>query len=196
MKYIDDYSGWGNEVLYRMCNEKPLHDDIDIIGSKLWIIGRAYSAAIERKAGAYFKIEEAAKIIKDSDIDSHIDKIRKISRPDKNNITTILEAHKYFTEILKKATNLEKRSLASKYLHFHSPKSVFIYDSIANKKIRLLLKNKKQRFNITKFYDNEYESFCYRCIYYRDNILKNEISHFASPRKIDMELLKYGPLTI
>ena len=51
MKYIDDYSGYGNKILYDMCATKPRHDDIDIIVGKIWLIGRSYSAAIERKAG-------------------------------------------------------------------------------------------------------------------------------------------------
>lgn len=50
MEYAKDYSGYGNEVLYKMCSEMPKYDDIEVISAKLWIIGRSYSAAIERKA--------------------------------------------------------------------------------------------------------------------------------------------------
>ncbi|SMM99393.1 hypothetical protein SPONN_521 [uncultured Candidatus Thioglobus sp.] len=191
MKYANDYSGYGNKVLYQMCNDQPLHNDIDIIVSKLWIIGRSYAASIERKAGKDFKIENAAEIIKKSNIDGYIASVKNIDRLDSSNIALSLNAHKEFTSILKRITGIEKRSLASKYLHFHMPKAFFIYDSIANKKIREKIRNKKSRFTITKNYDDEYEGFSLRCLYYRE-LFEKELGQLATPRRIDMELLGYG----
>ncbi|SMM99355.1 hypothetical protein SPONL_542 [uncultured Candidatus Thioglobus sp.] len=191
MKYANDYSGYGNKVLYQMCNDQPLHNDIDIIVSKLWIIGRSYAASIERKAGKDFKIENAAEIIKKSNIDGYIASVKNIDRLDSSNIALSLNAHKEFTSILKGITGIEKRSLASKYLHFHMPKAFFIYDSIANKKIREKIRNKKSRFTITKNYDDEYEGFSLRCLYYRE-LFEKELGQLATPRRIDMELLGYG----
>ena len=40
---------YGNSVLYRMCKEQPEHKDIDVIVGKIWLIGRSYAAAIERR---------------------------------------------------------------------------------------------------------------------------------------------------
>jgi hypothetical protein len=64
---------WGNEVLYRMCREEPGHTDPNKVAAKLWLIGRAYAAQIERRAGStgesevlYAKV--ATKIV-NSDID-------------------------------------------------------------------------------------------------------------------------------
>lgn len=194
MKYADDYSGWGNEVLYRMCAERPKHSDVDTVAGKLWIIGRSYSAAIERKAGKGFKIEKAAKLLIDSDIDDHVERLRKIERLNGSNINILLGAHKHVTDVLAKATGIEKRSLASKYLHFHAPNSVFIYDSIASTKIRELLRLKKQRFKVPGGYDDAYASFLYRCIHYRDYELEPRLGMGVSPRRLDMELLGYGSL--
>ena len=192
MKYANDYSGYGNEVLYRMCEERPCHDNIDTIKSKLWIIGRAYSAAIERKAGESFSLQRAAEQIKASKIDSHISKLQKINRTSLENVDILLTAHKYFTDVLKEITDLNKRSLASKYLHFHAPRSVFIYDSIANRRIREVIVPNKRKFKLKKLFDDNYEGFVYRCIHYRDEIFENEINALATPRKIDMKLLGYG----
>jgi len=41
--------GYGNHVLYKMCKTRPKHKDPKIVSSKIWIIGRAYAAAIERQ---------------------------------------------------------------------------------------------------------------------------------------------------
>ena len=46
-----DCGGFGNQVLYQMCRDHPGHTDTDVISGKMWLIGRAYSAAIERRAG-------------------------------------------------------------------------------------------------------------------------------------------------
>lgn len=192
MRYASDYSGYGNEVLYRMCSERPRHKDIDTIKSKLWIIGRAYSAAIERKAGPDFSIDTAAAILKASELDKHISRLLKITRPDETNLETLLCAHKCLTDALLSATGIEKRSLASKYLHFHAPKAVFIFDSIANREIRKLLSPVKNKFTCNGRHDNQYEAFSRRCIFFRDNVFEQKLGALASPRRIDMHLLGYG----
>ena len=189
MRYAEDYSGYGNEILYRMCREKPRHKDIDTVKSKLWLIGRAYSAAIERKAGSQFKIDDAANILINSEIDTHINRLLKINRIDDKNLELLLQAHKALTDSLKEATGIDKRSLASKYLHFHAPKAVFIYDSIANSKIRLLLNPLQRRFKCNKKYDLPYEGFVRRCLHFRDFVYENQIGALATPRKIDMYLI-------
>ena len=43
---------FGNSILYRMCEENPLHNDADVIVGKIWLIGRSYAAAIERRRNA------------------------------------------------------------------------------------------------------------------------------------------------
>jgi hypothetical protein len=195
MEYADDYSSYGNKVLYRMCTERPRHDDIDTIESKLCLIGRTYSAAIERKAGKEFLISNAAERIRSSRLDDQISELQRIDRIDIENARVLLHAHKYFTNILKDATGVDKRSLASKYLHFHAPRSVFIYDSKANKKIREIVNASKKRFELKKSFDDAYEGFVYRCLHYRNEILEAQIGARATPRRIDNELLGHSSMS-
>ena len=42
----------GNEVLYSLCHDYPKHDRGDAIIAKIWLIGRSYAAAIERRKNA------------------------------------------------------------------------------------------------------------------------------------------------
>ena len=197
MKYLDDYSGYGNKVLYRMCKDAPKHTDIDEIIGKIWIIGRSYSASIERKAGAKmiegkdFYKEQVAPAIKNSEIDTWLNSVSSIKRLTKENLHLSLSVHKNVTDLFKDITGIEKRSLASKYLHFHQPNAFFIYDSIANTEIRNILREKKLRHKYQKGYDDEYSSFVERCLYYRDNYFEKEIGGFSTPRKLDMKLLGY-----
>jgi hypothetical protein len=88
--------GYGNEILYRMCERKPKHEDINIISSKVWIIGRAYAAAIERgvkkefrtglKPGEDFHQKIAAPAIKKAKIDKWIKSVSGIRRLTKENL--------------------------------------------------------------------------------------------------------------
>src|SRR6266576_2399763 len=123
MKVADDYSGYGNEVLYRMCAERPEHTDIDVIASKIWLIGRAYSAAIERKVrvkkGEDFYHQIVAPRIRDSRVDEWIKSVSDIDRLTTYNLALSLSCHKKLTDLFATLTSFQKRSLASKYLHFH-----------------------------------------------------------------------------
>lgn len=38
-----------NGILYRLCEEHPGHTNEDEIVAKIWLVGRSYSAAIERR---------------------------------------------------------------------------------------------------------------------------------------------------
>ena len=43
---------FGNRILYKMCEEYPLHNDADVLCGKILLIGRSYAAAIERRKNA------------------------------------------------------------------------------------------------------------------------------------------------
>ncbi len=40
---------FSNRVLYDLCRARPAHDDESVVIAKMLLIGRAYSAAIERR---------------------------------------------------------------------------------------------------------------------------------------------------
>src|SRR3989339_652424 len=39
----------GNNILYKMCLDYPLHNNPEEICAKIWLIGRSYAASIERR---------------------------------------------------------------------------------------------------------------------------------------------------
>ncbi len=185
----------GNDVLYKMCADYIKHDKQDMITAKLWLIGRSYAAAIERrkKYGGIETEKFFADIVipdlykKHKEFDEKIEKLLKYDCPDEYNIHFILELHKYLTDKFKKYTGLEKRSLASKYLHFHCPNLFFIYDSRACKSIKSYVqKIRTVKYNDT--YDIEYQDFFYRAMK-----LKKFIEEFSqskiTPRDIDNLLI-------
>lgn len=186
----------GNQVLYDLCEKYPEHKTEEEIIAKIWLIGRSYAAAIERRrmddkiANDMF-YEKAAQEIKQSSIDFWFSKCRK--EIDKN---VILETHKNLVDLFYKITGLKKRSLASKYLHFHFPDKFFIYDSRAVNGLGKLAKDLKlPRINSSKNpdYDNNYANFYSMCSAVRDKIKEEypkECGEGLSCREFDIILIE------
>jgi hypothetical protein len=125
----------GDEILYELCRKHPKHNKKKEIVAKLWLIGSAYKAPIERfkrKRKENFDYEVAAKQIKRFRFDEKIKNISEGSILNKDNIKAICEAHNHLTCKFRKLTHHDNRSLASKYLHFHRS-IVPLYDSRAQK---------------------------------------------------------------
>ena len=184
-----------NKVLYEMCEAEPKHTDSDVIIGKILLIGRSYAAAIERRKTATKENDDfyddivAPEMLK---IGGELDeKIRELSLSKKDSVKNLLSTHKYLTDVFYSISGLEKRSLASKYLHFHCPSKVFIYDERARRAIqsivqypnRDILKEAEQMG-----YDDEYGDFVCRILELK-NFLRSRKGIQLSPRQIDNFLL-------
>ena len=103
-----------------LCQQYPQHDNAHEVVAKIAMIGRAYSASVERRKNAEttsdrdFYYGYVAPLIVDSDLDKRLDALRKYQTPTTKNLPEILATHLYLQELLKKATEMNKRSFASK----------------------------------------------------------------------------------
>ena len=182
----------GNEVLYKLCSAHPFHKTKQEIIAKIWLIGRSYAAALERRknkddgpAGDLFYEDKVVSEIKASQIDTWLVLLKNTSKPE-----SIIETHSKLTELFYSISELEKRSLASKYLHFHRPNLFFIFDSRAMKAIRKITpsaSNQLPDLSPSEF-DKEYMRFYRRCLWLQSD-LQNRIGISLSPRQIDKVLL-------
>lgn len=143
----DDPWSIGNQVLYDLCRRYPRHDvDAEIV-AKIWLIGRAYAASIERGRGKAadsglsndrFYTEAVPKALRTSCIDEKLEALAKLKMTNESNVGPVLDTHAHLVHLFHGLTNKSKRSLASKYLHFHRSDLFFIYDSRAVQGIRAL----------------------------------------------------------
>ena len=162
---------FGNEVLYNLCSENFEHKIANKIIAKVWLIGRAYAAAIERRKNKTdinddFYVEKVAPIFQNSQLDNYLAELKKHKNITPENIELILRTHKYLISEIKKITGMEKRSLCSKYLHFHLPELFFIYDSRAVNALKSFSsKIPKELSYLTKnkIGDSEYSKFFAKC---------------------------------
>lgn len=158
----------GNQVLYDMCRNHPSQSDPTAIVSKFWLIGRAYSAAVERRRtsrekplldGENFYDHRLVPVYKQADFDSVFAPLYDYENVSESNLKHIVEIHCTLTQTLKEVTGQWKRSLASKYLHFHFPNLFYIYDSRAESGLgRYIPEWQKQRLP-TGPYDAVYYRF-------------------------------------
>ncbi|WP_298370626.1 hypothetical protein [Azospirillum sp.] len=196
----DYLSKFGNDVLYRMCQERPKHELKGDVFSKIWLIGSSYSASLKRGANQdnpLEKVTDAMTSINNQNqnrVDCLIQSVSRINCLTTENIHISLAAHSKFLSILSEVIDLNRRSFASKYLHFHAPQAFFIFDSVVNKNIRSQLKEwgvHQNSFRISdniKEFDETYSSYCLRAIYYRDEIMRKPD---ATPREVDRALYGY-----
>lgn len=186
-----------NDLLYKLCKKHSKHENDQEIIAKVWLIGRSYAAAIERRKrlpnerfkGDHFYTRKVVPKIRNSEIDIWLSSLKSIRNINENNIDTILNVHFQVMKLFKNISKLEKRSLASKYLHFHFPHLFFIYDSRAARTLRKLPEIKGQTYisSRTKA-DEEYRKFVEKCLLLRQHT-KQRHSHLLSPRQLDNLLI-------
>jgi hypothetical protein len=206
-KYNENWK-FGNDVLYKMCELAPRHDQIDWVLGKIWLIGRSYAAAIERRRKHQNASDDAQIVdttyseyngdkfyedvvwprIKEGNIDAWLQPLRDLA-VDEETISISIEAHNNLMNIFNKISG-NKRSLASKYLHFHAPNLFFIYDSRATTAISKLRKGGYEGLKYPSFkkekknFDPEYAQFCHSCLWLQSEI-KKQYGIELTPRALD-----------
>ena len=126
----------GNRVLYRLCEDHPKHTDPGIVISKIWLIGRAYAAAIERRKEAKHASDDFYESVVGRKLTSpKIDKwLTSLPITDPwEDLVLCVKVHKRLMDMFSRMTGLDKRSLASKYLHFHRP-DLFSFTTVGHAK--------------------------------------------------------------
>lgn len=202
-QYDDNDSRYrdANQVLYRMVQEWPENTDPNKVVAKFWIIGRTYAAVVERRSNKAttpgdFYYDYVAPRICESELDAKIAavKAKNYEEVSEESIRDILDLHGYLVGILKGLTGKDKRSLASKYLHFHLPDLVFIYDSRVSKVIGEFVDGKVKVPNKDPNWDEVYAKFVYK-VFEIYKTLRREDYHSENgdtlPRVIDTFLLRY-----
>jgi len=178
----------GNEILYEACRSRPLHTCIEDVIAKIWLIGRAYAAAIERRrhkteSNEDFYLSRVGPKILESDIDAWIANARE-----EGSWKALLEAHYKTTYLLNEISGLNKRSLASKYLHFHVPELFYLYDTRAVSAIRAFRGLTGRASSADRSYDNEYRKFAEKCSTVR-RYVQERYGAALNPRELDNLLL-------
>lgn len=181
----------GNRTLYDLCARHPHHREIDCIVAKVWLIGRSYAAAIERRrdkgevGSDDFYLKVVGPTIKQARVDAWFRNLHSLRQPDS---AVAVPVHAKLTRLFSVISGIEKRSLASKYLHFHFPEAFYIFDARAAKAIRSLTSRRGIQSLLSGEIDDQYRRFYGRCEEFRDR-LESLLGEPLSPRDVDTVLL-------
>lgn len=137
-KSIDAAGGYGNLVLYRMCSEKPLHVEREIVASKARTIAKVYD--VSRNLGNDYQLIAKVLCSEKLNIDSALAKFDNMEFSERT-LPQVVQLHSWLDRALCK--KLQKKggkrqvhsraSFVSKYLHFHRPCIFPILDSLAER---------------------------------------------------------------
>ncbi|HEY5239493.1 MAG TPA: hypothetical protein VIJ62_14015 [Rhizomicrobium sp.] len=155
----------GDRALYEFCRREPRHNDISSTVPKLWLIGRSYAAPIERGAGGgdLDKIySEAAIKLKKSRLDEKLSRLKPSDHPD---CELALGIHNLVIGCLPDKNGYSKcrRSVASKYLHFHRPEQFVLFDSRAKSAVAKFFVLEKNDIWPKITADRQYYAFVQKC---------------------------------
>jgi hypothetical protein len=183
-----------NKVFYEMCKTQPSHKDPIIASNKIHIIGRSYSAQVDRIRDKTLKktnfiTDHVGPAMVNSDLDKELTKLSQLQLFTEEGISQAIVTHKTLVDLLIKVTGLNNRSLASKYLHFHQPNFFFIYDSLASKNLNKLVRKVKDCPDIKADYaDTTYLAYYRRCLSLKKEI-ESILGREVSIREMDKILL-------
>jgi len=201
LRAMDRPSPWriGNDALYDLCRARPRHKKEADVLAKIWLIGRSYAAAIERRNNGtqdndrYYVTRVVPAIIK-SPMDTWLADARQAGRASIKSAAVALEVHRKTTALFGRISGLNKRSLASKYLHFHVPELFFIYDSRAVAALGALRgtvgrASRRESGDDDSEVDGEYRKLYEKSLKLSDHIQAKYNRRWPSPRQIDDLLL-------
>jgi len=184
----------GDKILLNMCKDNPEHSDAGVIASKIWIIGRAYSASLERHMHEKVDSTEAFLLagaeLQGRDIDEHLDSARTQNLTFRTAPSYALRVHKIVLEKLRKIARRDARPFCSKYLHFHNENLFPIFDSRAWKAIKKIAPHGSTLPAIDCDFepDSEYADFAKRIVWLQWKV-ELEFGVYMSLRQIDHLLL-------
>ena len=189
----------GNRLLYDLCKKHPYHMDADEIHSKVKLIGRVYAAAIERRRGHFndktsdrFYRETVVHAFKTKgkELDAGIAALKASKGRLEDNAEKALELHKLLLGIIHGITQTDKRSLASKYLHFHCPACFPLYDTRARGAASKIVHRPDVPADWKKNFDPVYADFFARILAIAEEIEK-KTGQKVKLREIDDFLLDF-----
>lgn len=181
----------GNRALYDLCAKHPGHVADEEIAAKIWLIGRSYAASIERRRrndgveGDDFYRDVVVPDMKRARVDRWFEPLRSLRRPTS---AAVVPVHKRLTDLFGSISGLQKRSLASKYLHFHFPRAVYLFDERVSRGIREVAPAARERELPFDVCDETYARFYLRCERFHYE-LEALAGRPMTPREVDSVLL-------
>lgn len=188
-----------NSMLYDAVAANPSNTDRAQIIGKLMLIGRTYSASVERrKTGGDIKDERqalevviaAAEAVSASKCAKLLSAVGASDRLTYDRLQEATAIHRELCEALTLANKRENSSLASKYLHFHRPEFFPIVDSYVREGWSWVMDELGQSYRGWRVFGKveRYKDWSQRVLQLRD-MIEESLCETVSFRQLDNYLL-------
>lgn len=188
-----------NSMLYHAVAAHPSNIDRPQIIGKLMLVGRTYSASVERrKTQGHIKDERqaleviiaAAEAIAVSKCAKLLDDVGLNDKLTDDRLPEAVAIHLELCQALATANNRENSSLASKYLHFHRPEFFPIVDSYVREGWSWVMDELGHSYKGWRVFGkvDRYNDWCTRVLELR-SLMEKSLCHTVSLRQIDNYLL-------
>ena len=188
-----------NTMLYGIVAANPSNSDKPQVIGKLMLIGRTYSASVERRKTkghvqderqALEVVIEAAEAITKSKCAELLDTIGMDDKLTHDRLPEAAAIHLELCQALSAANNRENSSLASKYLHFHRPAFFPIVDSYVREGWSWVMDELGHSYKGWRVFGkvDRYKDWC-TCILDLRDLMEENLHHAISLRQVDNYLL-------
>jgi hypothetical protein len=126
-----------DRILLRACAEQPLHQSVPEVYAKVTLINRVYKANLEM-IGRDAEWNLAELMVKKG-ADKFIGGIAALGGFRRAILNEVLAAHEQFVCLVQELTPRVENSFCAKYLSFHYPKTIPIFDQFAYTEARKLV---------------------------------------------------------
>jgi len=159
---VDYYFKPLDQAILRACRRNPRHNNESEVFAKIALVNRTYRANLDRYLDRASKDAEwrlAEKFVHEN-IDNDLLPLKNIRRFNRNSLDTIVQTHEKLIQIVYTITKRAQNSFCSKYLSFHFPKTVPIFDSHSYDVSWHLIGN---QVKATRFDENRNYDYGYHC---------------------------------
>jgi len=161
---VDDYYYFKHidQAILTACRKNPDHNDESEVFAKIALVNRIYRANLDRylvRAGKDSEWRLAERFVHEK-IDNKLLPLKDIRRFNRNSIDTIVQTHEKLIKVTYSITKKTQNSFCSKYLSFHFPKIVPIFDSYSYTASWNLV---GRQVKATRFDENRNYDYGYHC---------------------------------
>jgi hypothetical protein len=192
-EFVETYRSAGyrwkeiDQVLRRMCQESPEHVQVPDVYAKVALINRAYRANVQMGAkDAEWKVAER---LVDRRADEFISPLLALSCFNHETIARVVDAHQQLVKIVHSVTGRITDSFASKYLSFHAPDVVPLFDGHSEEVAQRLVGDRVRRESYRGNVNQRYAHHCEAVLLLVDILGEHGI---ADPKLKQIDCAIYG----
>ena len=172
---VDYYFKPLDQAILRACKKIPDHNNKNEVFAKIALVNRTYRANLN--LGAKNAEWHLAEKFVDKNIDNELSPLKNIRRFNLNSIERVVQTHEKLIQIAYTITKRVENSFSSKYLSFHFPKIVPIYDSYSYATSWRLIGNQVKATRYDENWNYDYGYHCEAILLLVEALLSNGIQN-------------------